>query len=89
MTDFIRLVLTVVLAGALIACGGGGGSGSPGVISGMLTTPTATADYTITAQNAGGSTTFKLSIVVITVTATPANLQMSKDRRVERPPQPA
>jgi hypothetical protein len=45
-----------------------------GAISGTPTTPTATANYTITAQNAGGLTTFKLSIAVITVTATPAKL---------------
>lgn len=45
-----------------------------GTISGTPSTPTAIADYAITAQNAGGSTTFKLSIAVITVTATPANL---------------
>jgi hypothetical protein len=45
-----------------------------GAISGTPTTPTAAGDYTITAQNAGGSTTFKLSIAVIAVTATPANL---------------
>jgi PQQ-like domain/Putative Ig domain len=45
-----------------------------GAISGIPTTATATADYAITAQNAGGSATFKLSIAIITVTASPANL---------------
>jgi hypothetical protein len=47
-------------------------------LSGKITgTPTAVqpaADYTITAQNSGGSATFSVSIAIITVTASPAKI---------------
>jgi hypothetical protein len=47
---------------------------STGEITGSPTTPVAAADYTITAQNPSGVTSFNLSIAVITVTATPTTL---------------
>ena len=43
-----------------------------GVVSGTPTAPTPATNYTVTAQNSGGSTSFGLSIAVITVTPSPA-----------------
>ncbi|HVN47129.1 MAG TPA: PQQ-binding-like beta-propeller repeat protein [Steroidobacteraceae bacterium] len=43
-----------------------------GEISGTPSGPSAAAGYTVTAQNAGGSTAFVLSLTVVTVAATPA-----------------
>jgi len=48
--------------------------GSSGEISGTPTTLTAAAMYTIKATNAAGSTTFALSIAVVTVGVTPAQI---------------
>lgn len=45
-----------------------------GQISGTPTTTTAAATYTVTAQNSGGSTTFPLSITVISVTTSPSKV---------------
>jgi len=45
-----------------------------GVITGTPTTLTATAPYTIKATNASGSTTFALSLAVVTVGVTPAHI---------------
>jgi hypothetical protein len=47
-------------------------NGSTGQISGTPTTATAAATYTITAANSAGSTTFGLSIAVVTVGVSPA-----------------
>jgi len=48
--------------------------GSTGVISGTPTTLTAPANYTITASNAAGSTTFDLSLTIDTLGTTPAQI---------------
>jgi hypothetical protein len=48
--------------------------GSTGVISGTPTMLTAPANYTITASNAAGSTTFDLSLTIDTLGVTPAQI---------------
>ena len=45
-----------------------------GIITGTPTVAQPSADYTITAQNSGGSATFSVAIAVATVTASPANI---------------
>jgi hypothetical protein len=45
-----------------------------GQISGTPTTASAAADYTVTAQNSAGSTTFALSLAVVTVTVSPTSV---------------
>ena len=45
-----------------------------GAISGTPTTPSAAASYTVTAQNSSGSTIFSLSLSVIAVNVSPANI---------------
>ena len=48
-----------------------------GVITGTPTTPTAAANYIVTATNAAGSTTFSLSITVMSGIVAPTNLRYS------------
>jgi hypothetical protein len=45
-----------------------------GIITGTPTVAQPSADYTITAQNSGGSATFSVAIAVATVTASPVNI---------------
>jgi hypothetical protein len=45
-----------------------------GEITGTPTSPQPSTNYVLTAQNAGGTTTFNLSLTVIAVTAAPANI---------------
>jgi hypothetical protein len=45
-----------------------------GIITGTPTVAQPSADYMITAENSGGSATFRVSIAVPTVTASPANI---------------